>query len=94
MVCTITNDQDDYAHKVADALRAQGMRVETDLSANKINYKVREHSLQKVPFIIAVGPRDVENQSVAVRELGKDGQEILALSDAILKLKELAAVPA
>jgi threonyl-tRNA synthetase len=93
VVCSITNDQDAYALQVAEALRAQGLRVETDLSANKINYKVREHSLQKIPYILAVGGRDLEANTVALRELGKEGQETLALADAIAKLASLAAMP-
>jgi threonyl-tRNA synthetase len=94
VVCSITNDQDEYATLVAEELKAAGLRVETDFSANKINYKVRDHSMKKVPLIIAVGPKDEANQTIAVRTLGKDGQEILALSDALLKIRELAALPA
>ncbi len=94
VVCSITNDQDEYASLIAEELRTAGLRVETDFSSNKINYKVRDHSHKKVPFILAVGPRDVENKTVAVRRLGKDGQEILALDDAILTLKEQAVAPA
>lgn len=94
VVCPITNDQDAYTNKVADALKAAGLRVETDLSANKINYKVREHSLKKIPFIIAVGPKDEAAGSVAIRELGSENQEILALDAAIAKLIAAAKAPA
>ncbi|MCI5050291.1 MAG: threonine--tRNA ligase [Rickettsiales bacterium] len=94
VVCPITNEQDDYAQMIADKLEAAGVRVNTDLSTNKINYKVREHSHKKIPFIIAVGPKDVENQSVAIRELGKEGQEFLAIDAAIDKLKNAIALPA
>ncbi len=94
VVCPITNAQDGYAEQVADKLRAKGMRVETDLSANKINYKVREHSHRKVPNIIAVGPKDEANNSVALRRLGKEGQEILAMDEAIATLVDEAAPPA
>lgn len=94
VICPITNEQDEYATLVAEELRAVGMRVSTDLSANKINYKVRDHSTKKVPLILAVGPKDEANKTVAVRRLGQDGQEILALDDAIAKLKESALPPA
>lgn len=94
VICTITNDQDEYACLVCEELSAAGLRVKTDLSANKITYKVREHSVKKVPLILAVGPKDAQNKTVAVRTLGQDGQEILALDEAILKIKELAEPPA
>ncbi len=94
VVCPITNDQDDYAQSVADALAKAGLRVETDLSANKINYKVREHSHRKVPFILAVGGRDVENGTVAIRRLGAEQQETLALDAAIATLKDETSAPA
>lgn len=94
VVCSITNDQDDYAMEVSRQLEAAGLRVSTDLTSNKINYKVRDHSTRKVPLIIAVGPKDAANKTIAVRTLGTDGQEVLALDDAITKLKELVAAPA
>ncbi len=94
VVCSITNDQDKYATKVADALKSIGLRVETDFSANKINYKVRDHSTKKVPLIVAVGPKDEANNTIAVRTLGKDGQEILALDEAITKIDAMAQLPA
>lgn len=94
VVCPITNDQDGYATEVANRLKQAGLRVETDLSPNKINYKVRDHSHRKVPFILAVGPKDVEGGTAAVRELGHEGQEILALDAAIAKLVNAAREPA
>lgn len=93
VVCPITGEQDDYAVEVASLLEGAGLRVETDLSNNKINYKVREHSHKKVPYILAVGPRDKDGKTVAVRELGKEGQEVLALEATIDKLENLAAAP-
>ncbi|QQS14563.1 MAG: threonine--tRNA ligase [Rhodospirillales bacterium] len=93
VVCTIVSDADSYAEEVAAALRAAGLRVETDLRNEKINYKVREHSLAKTPLLIAVGKRDIENRAVVVRRLGSDKQETLALSDAVHKLKEEARPP-
>ncbi len=95
VVCSITNEQDDYAKKVTKKLKEAGLRVETDISSNKINYKVREHSNQKIPFILAVGPKDKDGGTVAVRTLGKEGQEILALDEAIRTLKDVVvAAPA
>src|SRR5271170_1098483 len=70
VVVTIVNDADSYANEVAAKLRAAGMRVDTDLRNEKISYKVREHSLAHVPLILAVGRRDVEGRTVAVRRLG------------------------
>jgi threonyl-tRNA synthetase len=70
---------DDFALKAAAELRAAGLRVETDLRNEKINYKVREHSLAKVPVIAVVGRREAEEGKVALRRLGSDGQEILTL---------------
>ncbi len=94
VVCPITNEQDNPARHIAEQLERAGVRVATDLSANKINYKVREHSHRKVPYILAVGPKDVANETVALRRLGDDKQEILALDAAIRKLSQEAAPPA
>jgi threonyl-tRNA synthetase len=88
VVATITSDGDDYAMDVANRLRADGLRVEVDLRNEKINYKVREHSLQKVPVLIAVGKREVEERTVSIRRLGSKGQEVLGLEDAARRLKE------
>lgn len=87
VVATITSDGDEYALEVASLLRAHGLRVETDLRNEKINYKVREHSLQKVPVLIAVGKREVEERSVAVRRLGAKGQKSFGLEEAARVLK-------
>jgi threonyl-tRNA synthetase len=86
VVASITNEFDAYANEVADLLKASGIRVETDLRAEKINFKVRDHSLQKVPFIIAVGGRDAEGRTVALRTLGAEGQQTLALDAAVQTL--------
>ena len=67
VVCTITQDGDDYAMEFVAAARKAGLRVETDLSNEKISYKVREHSLTKTPVIVAVGKREAEQRSVSVR---------------------------
>ena len=92
-VCSITNDHDAYAHEVAKSLKSAGLRVEVDTRSEKINYKVRDHSLQKVPFIIAVGGRESEQKTVALRRLGSDGQETLALDAAVQSLVKECATP-
>ena len=91
MVTTITSDGDDYAREVATTLRETGLRVETDLRNEKINYKVREHSLQKIPVIIAVGKREVEERTVSIRRLGAKGQRVASLVDATQALVEEAS---
>ena len=93
VVATITSDADGYAEQVAAACAKAGLRVETDLRNEKINYKVREHSLAKVPLIIAIGRREAEEGTVAMRRLGSREQEMLALDDAVRNLSEDAASP-
>jgi len=92
-IATITNAADDYAAEVAKACRAAGLRVETDLRNEKINYKIREHSHAKVPVIMVVGAKEAEAGTVALRRLGGKDQEILALKDAIDTLMAEAAGP-
>jgi threonyl-tRNA synthetase len=86
-VLTITSDADDYAAEIVTALRAAGLRAGADLRNEKISFKVREHSVAKVPALFAVGQREVENRSVAVRRLGSKKQEVMALEDAIAALR-------
>lgn len=93
VVCSITNEFDGYANEVYEALKAQGMRVEFDNRAEKINFKVRDHSLQKVPYIIAVGGRDAESRTVALRTLGSEGQQTLALDVALQTLVKDCSTP-
>ncbi|MEN2785937.1 threonine--tRNA ligase [Sphingomonas qilianensis] len=93
VVATIVSDADDYAAEVTAKLRAAGLRVETDLRNEKINYKVREHSLAKVPNLLVVGKREAEEGTVALRQLGSDRQQFLALDDVIAKLAEDAKAP-
>ncbi len=88
VVCTITSDADDYASEVASLARKLGLRVDADLKNEKINYKVREHSLMKVPALLVVGKKEAETRSVSIRRLGSDGQTVLPLDEA---LKALAA---
>ncbi|HYL48947.1 MAG TPA: threonine--tRNA ligase [Stellaceae bacterium] len=93
VVATITSDADAYAGVVLDALTKAGLRATADLRNEKINLKVREHSLAKVPLLLVVGAREAETQSIALRRLGGKDQEILALGEAIARLKGEAAVP-
>ena len=86
VVAPITEVANDYANEVAELFKAAGMRVETDMRNEKIGYKVREHSVAKVPFIIAVGGREAESRSVALRRLGSDKQETLSLDAALAQL--------
>ena len=93
VVATIVSDADDYAKQVADELRAAGLRVETDLRNEKINYKVREHSLAKVPALLVVGKREADEGTVAVRRLGEQAQRVVTLAEAVAMLKEEATAP-
>jgi threonyl-tRNA synthetase len=85
-VLTITSDADDYANEIVAALRAAGLRVEADLRNEKISYKVREHSVAKVPVLFAVGQREVEDRGVAVRRLGSKQQQVMPLDAAVATL--------
>ena len=93
MVCPITTEADDYAHHVVAALKAQGLRADADTRNEKINYKVREHSVAKVPVILAVGGREAEAQTVSLRRLGSKDQEVVALDDVVTMLAEEACPP-
>jgi len=89
-VLTITSEADDYAAEVVQALRDAGLRAEADTRNEKISYKVREHSVQKVPVLFAVGQREVDDRQVAIRRLGSKKQSVLPLDDAIAELLEEA----
>jgi len=93
VIATITNDADDYAAEVMAAAKAAGLRVAMDRRNEKINYKIREHSEAKIPAILVVGRREAEEGKVALRRLGGKAQEVLALDDAITRLKEEAQAP-
>jgi threonyl-tRNA synthetase len=93
VVATITSDADDYAREVVAALKAKGLRVESDLRNEKINYKVREHSLAKVPVIAVLGRREAELRQVALRRFGSDGQEVVGLDEAAIALAMQANAP-
>ncbi|QCB55403.1 threonine--tRNA ligase [Sphingopyxis sp. PAMC25046] len=93
VVATIVSDADDYAKDAVAQLTAAGIRADSDLRNEKINYKVREHSLAKVPYLLVVGKREAEEGTVAIRTLGQDGQRIMPLAEAIAMLKGEATPP-
>ncbi|TCJ40192.1 threonine--tRNA ligase [Parafrankia sp. BMG5.11] len=93
VVTTIVSDADEYAEQVLAKLRAAGVRVEADLRNEKINYKVREHSLKKVPHLLVVGKREADEGMVALRTLGAEHQKVMPLDDAIAQLKAEATPP-
>jgi threonyl-tRNA synthetase len=94
VVATIVSDADDYANEVVEKLKAAGLRVEADLRNEKINYKVREHSLAKVPLLLVVGKREAEEGTVAVRRLGSDEhQKVMSLDEAIAAFRAEAVPP-
>ncbi len=86
-VLTITSDADEYATEIATLLTANGLRASTDLRNEKISYKVREHSVAKIPVQFAVGQRELENRTVAVRRIGSKAQQVMSLDDALAALK-------
>uniref|UniRef100_UPI0040477DC6 threonine--tRNA ligase n=1 Tax=Yoonia sp. TaxID=2212373 RepID=UPI0040477DC6 len=92
VVATIVSDANDYAQDVVAALTAAGVRAELDTRNEKINYKVREHSLGKVPVILAIGAREVEDQTVSVRRLGENKTSVTSLAEIVSELK-IAATP-
>ena len=92
-VCTIVSDADAYAGEVLAALQRAGLRAETDLRNEKINYKVREHSLAKVPVLLVVGKREAEEKTVSVRRLGAQQQQVLPLDKAVAMLADEAVPP-
>jgi threonyl-tRNA synthetase len=93
VIATITSDADDFAHRAAAALRKAGLRVETDLRNEKVGYKVREHSLAKVPVIAVVGRREAEEGKVALRRFGSTEQTVMTLAEAVATLAKEATPP-
>ena len=93
VVASITDSANDYAREVAACAAAAGLRVETDLRNEKISYKVREHSVMKVPFILAVGGREAEAGTVALRRLGSNDQQVLDANETILMLRDESLAP-
>jgi len=92
-VATVTSDGDAYASQICKTLKEHGIRAEVDLRNEKISYKIREISLQKVPVILVVGNREAENKSVAVRRLGGEIQEVLPFAQVLEQLVEEAKAP-
>ncbi len=93
VVASIVSGADDYVHEVVAALRAAGLRAEADTRNEKINYKVREHSVGKVPVIMAVGLKEVEERSVSIRRLDRQGSESHGLESAVATLRAEASPP-
>ena len=93
VVCPITTDADTYAHEVVAQLSAQGLRARADTRNEKINYKVREHSVAKVPVILAVGMREAEGKTVSMRRLGSKDQTVMGLQEAADALSLEATAP-
>jgi threonyl-tRNA synthetase len=93
VVATIVSDADGYAEEVAGVLRKAGLEVALDVSNQKINAKVREHSLAHVPVLLVVGRREAEQRTVALRRLGSAAQEVLPLDEAVRVLADEAAPP-
>ncbi|WP_370161410.1 threonine--tRNA ligase [Limimaricola soesokkakensis] len=93
VVASIVSDADDYVHEVVAALKKVGIRAEADTRNEKINYKVREHSVGKVPVILAIGGREVEERTVSLRRLGENRSEVLALDEVLARLRDEATPP-
>jgi len=93
VVASITDQANDYAREVAAAAADLGLRVETDLRNEKVSYKVREHSVMKVPFILAVGGREAEAGTVALRRLGSNDQQVINMAEALATLKSESLAP-
>ena len=93
VVATITSDADDYAREVIATAQRSGLRVEGDLRNEKINYKVREHSLAKVPALLVVGKKEAAERTVSIRRLGKEGQQVMPLDAALAALVQEAVPP-
>ena len=93
VVCTIAEENNDYVKKLFEDLFKEGIKCEVDLRNEKINYKIREHSLAKIPFIIVCGKKEVADNTVTVRKLGSEKQDTLKLQKAIQEIKELNNLP-
>jgi threonyl-tRNA synthetase len=93
LIATITSDADAYAREAVEAARKLGLRVASDLRNEKINYKVREHSLAKLPVLLVVGKKEAAERTVSIRRLGKEGQQVMPLDAALKTLAEEAVAP-
>jgi threonyl-tRNA synthetase len=93
VIATITSDADDYAREALHLARRAGLRVEIDVRNEKINYKVREHSLAKVPLLLVIGKKEAAERTVSIRRLGKEGQQVMPLEAALAALADEAVPP-
>ena len=93
VITTITSDADDYARECLAHAQRLGLRAEIDLRNEKINYKVREHSLAKVPALLVVGKKEAAERTVSIRRLGSDGQHVMGLDAALEALSDEAIAP-
>jgi threonyl-tRNA synthetase len=93
VVSSVVSDANDYAAEVYEMLKSQGVRAELDIRNEKISYKIREHSLQKIPFILAIGKREAENKEVTVRTLGESDQRTLATQEFLRELMDKIKIP-
>src|ERR1051325_3752386 len=93
IVATITSDADDYAREAVEHARRAGLRVEADLRNEKINYKVREHSLAKIPVLLVVGKKEAAERTVSIRRLGSEAQHVMGLDAALTALAPEAVPP-
>ena len=86
VILPIASEFDNYAQKIFEQFTKAGINIEMDLKNQKINYKIREHSLAKVPLLLICGQKEIDNQSVTIRTLGSEKQETLSLNEAIKKI--------
>jgi threonyl-tRNA synthetase len=93
VVASIVSDADEFVHEAVAALRAAGIRAEADTRNEKINYKVREHSVAKVPVILAVGMKEVADRTLSMRRLGSKNSEVVALDQLVAELKTESTPP-
>ena len=93
VVASIITDANRYCNEIVDALKVAGIKAESDLRNEKISYKVREHSLAKVPIILAIGNREVDERTITVRKLGEKQTETLEFDQVILELKKESVPP-
>jgi threonyl-tRNA synthetase len=93
VIATITSDGDDFAREVHAAATRMGLRAELDLRNEKINYKVREHSLAKVPALLVIGKKEAAERTVSIRRLGNDGQQVMPIEAALAALADEAMAP-
>ncbi len=93
VVCSIAEDHNNYVKKLFEDLFKEGIKCEMDLRNEKINYKVREHSLAKIPFILVCGKKEVAENSVSIRKLGSDKQETIKKEDLIKNMLDLNKLP-